>query len=290
MMNLVPLRPSRPATARPDRTGLILPERGLWLPSSPGIIRPFDDRLYDEVTHRRRAMSKFEGKGGSHKLESSKLDGPDGGSTPLSFTLVNTFSAFQDNSASTYNCTISGIAAGDVAFAALFITAAGAGVLPGTPTGFTSISANDSGASAYRLARKVLVGSETSVAMDPNGSGLTDSSIIVAVYRPNIAVTTFTNSTFDLEVTTGDPASQLIDADTQTPPVVLGFALASSSTGSASFSSGTFTTTVTESGGLSGSVLGIRLFNTAPASDITVDAGNLSGSTLLASGWVKVAA
>ena len=76
-----------------------------------------------------------------------------------------------------------------------------------TPSGYTVLSDIDNGTVFGVVSAKVLIGSETAeTVMAANG----DSKWVLAVYRGDVAITSFTSRSMNEESTSGNPVSQTI--------------------------------------------------------------------------------
>lgn len=85
-----------------------------------------------------------------------------------------------------------------------------------TPSGFTSWLNLASGTFRFAVSYKIAVGSETTL----TGMNSVIDDKILAVYRPDVAITTITPSTPTSEITNGNPSSQNIAATGGTLPLI----------------------------------------------------------------------
>lgn len=134
-------------------------------------------------------------------------------------------------------------------------------------------------------AYKVLTGGETSVTFSTaDGTGDGNS----AVFRPSRAISSvvFSPSPWNSQTTASDPTAQSVLASgVAVPLVVLGFAAIAG--GTAAFSTASPAFDATDLNSDSDSILGYKIYNSAPA-DHSIDMADLGDFNGLASGYLRV--
>jgi len=163
----------------------------------------------------------------------------------------------------------------------------GSSITSVVPSGWTSIKDiynNPSGALRLIASQKVLT-STSSV------TGMSSGTKFLLVFRPSSAITTVTASTWNGEVTAGNPTSQTVSASgVSTPLIVLALA-ATQESGAAipAFVTETPSMTNLTNDGPSGGPecrMGYTLYNSSP-SDQSIDTGDNGAVNGLISGYVR---
>lgn len=156
-----------------------------------------------------------------------------------------------------------------------------------TPSGFTQIADAPRGSlgGAARVSYKILTGSETNIS---SGSSCTDEVMFALVLRPNRGISTVTASTWNTQVTNGNPTLQTVDPTAVvTPLVVLGVTCSQSSSYDFSTASPAFTERPLALFGGTAARYGYIIYNSSPASH-SIDINDEGNDNVLLSGYVAV--
>jgi len=155
------------------------------------------------------------------------------------------------------------------------------------PSGFTQLQTS-AFAAYYRttLSYKVFDGTEDGASLTGMNGNLSNAKVLL-VFRPNRPIIGVGTSTFLQETSSGAPASQLIAASGQTPPLIrLAVCVNGAAPSSPNFTGGTFDATVAKVGSDSALRAGYAVQNTTP-SDTTVSMGDNGAGNCLISGWMN---
>jgi hypothetical protein len=149
------------------------------------------------------------------------------------------------------------------------------------PAGWTQITDDAAASSRLTISYKVLVSGDPNTSV--TGMGSTDPNKIMFVFRPNKIVNSIVPSTWNIEITTGNPASQNIGASGQAVPLVV-IGVTGVTTGDADFTTASPAFTATVRTASTDLLAGYTIYNSSPANH-TVDAGDVSTNGL-ASGYI----
>ena|SRR3990167_277358 len=154
------------------------------------------------------------------------------------------------------------------------------------PTGWTGLVTDTNGDNTrIRCSYKKLVSGDPGATI----TGLTAAGTankLMLVFRPSFTIVTITPSTWLAEATEGNPASQLVAASSQAPPlVVCGGAAIISGTAAFSTASPAFDAEIASANG--DIIVGYKIYNNAPQ-DHTIDMNDIQQNGL-ASGYLVVA-
>lgn len=209
-----------------------------------------------------------------------------GGASALSFSLVG-----YSTSTSTTISMPSGTVIGDWAILFDACVLNESGVPSATPSGWASIANTElSGAYSYRMSvsHKVLTSTSTITGMSSPGSAVSDEKAvkILFVFRPTTSIVTTTASTWNAELTTGNPSAQTVTASgVQAPLIVFGFAAYEGSSAPAFTTATPAMTYVTKSAAALSIRVGYTVYNTSPANQ-SLDIAD-TGTQGLQSGYVR---
>lgn len=149
------------------------------------------------------------------------------------------------------------------------------------PSGWTQIRDSAAVTARMTISYKVLVAGEPGSSI--TGMGSQDPNKIIFVFRPDKVISSVTPSTWAIEVTNSNPASQNIAAAGKGVPLVV-IGAAGVTTGTADFTTATPAFTATIRTNSTDLFAGYKIYNTAPA-DHTVDAGDVATNGLT-SGYI----
>jgi hypothetical protein len=152
-----------------------------------------------------------------------------------------------------------------------------------TPSGFTNwINAGDGANARLGVSYKIAIGDETTLTgMDGN---LADNKIL-AVYRPDVAISTITASTPTSQVTAGDPSSQAITATAGTLPLIaFGFYVSNGAVDPRTFSPAA-------TGSINNGTAHYLLYQlqNAALADVSIDMDDEGSTNILAGGYLWAA-
>jgi hypothetical protein len=149
------------------------------------------------------------------------------------------------------------------------------------PSGWTQIRDSAAASSRLTISYKVLVAGEPNSSI--TGMGATDPNKIIFVFRPDKSISNVTPSTWAIEVTAGNPASQNVAASGKAVPMVVIGAMGVT-TGDSAFTTASPAFTATLQTDSTDFIAGYKIYNSSPA-DHTVDAGDVSTNGLT-SGYI----
>lgn len=178
-----------------------------------------------------------------------------------------------------------GAAAGD--WAIIFDSAATASP-PGTlviPSSWANVKGEAPAGLAghYQVSHKILTGGDPGAVL--TGLDAASEEKVMLVYRPNGTISTVTISTWNGEVTDGDPSSQNVAAAGQLVPlIVFGMSKINNSTAAFATASPAFDATVASAD--NDLLVGYKIYNSSPA-DHTIDMADLGSSNILVSGYIR---
>jgi hypothetical protein len=153
------------------------------------------------------------------------------------------------------------------------------------PTGWTGIITESGSITRARISRKILAAGEPGSSIT-GMNGLSSDDKVMLVFRNTSAITAVSAEDWAVEITTGNPASQTVNASGQTAPlIVFGMAFISGGTGAFSTQSPSFDATIT--GADEDILLGYKIYESSPANH-TVDMNDLGNINVLASGFLEV--
>jgi hypothetical protein len=180
-------------------------------------------------------------------------------------------------------------AIGDLAI--LFEYAVG-GIDPtqGTPSGYTLVKRvpGGGGQAGSQCFYRVLTAASGSVSTGTTLAG-GEINTLMFIYRPSKAITSVTPSTWNGQITVGNPNSQTVDPSALTvASLVLALAGSFSSAFTFSTASPAFDATLTNDSGSGYAIAGRKLYNTSPASH-SIDMADVGTSNILISGYLAVA-
>ena len=207
-----------------------------------------------------------------------------GGGGGLSLSFVN----FSTSTSSTI-AVPSGAIAGDwaILFDVGWTPAAADSVSAVTPSGWTNLANGTiSGADVIRLMTSHVVLTAGMIGSSVIGMNTDRECKIMIVVRPSTSIVTTTPSSWNSEVTAGNPSAQTVTASGITTPLVV-VAAGASSTGSTAFSTETpaMTNIAVSSGGDVSLRVGYIIYNSAPANQ-SIDINDLQENGLQ-SGYVR---
>jgi hypothetical protein len=153
------------------------------------------------------------------------------------------------------------------------------------PTNWTGIITSSGTITRARISRKILTAGEPgSSVTGMNGSSSDDK--VMLVFRNLSPITSVSAEDWAVEITTGNPASQTVNASGETAPlIVFGMAFIADGTGAFSTQSPAFDATVAN--GDSDLLVGYKIYESSPA-DHTIDMNDLGNINVLASGFLEV--
>lgn len=157
------------------------------------------------------------------------------------------------------------------------------------PTGWTEISSDNLILATWSVvSAKILTAADVGATVTGMNTDAGNLTKVMFVFRPNGIISNAISSTWESEISLGNPSSQSVAASgVATPLVVLGI-VGSTGSDTANFSTASpaFTATVLVDGGTGSQRMGYTIYNSSPSSH-TIDANDLTGATLLASGYVR---
>lgn len=177
------------------------------------------------------------------------------------------------------------IQAGDLAVLLDCAYSSGGNPTDARPSNFTDVAGAAGSNGRYRVSRKVLLGSEGGATLSGMSGTLLEAKILL-IFRPsNIPITNVDASTWNSQITTSNPSSQVVSAAGEVGPlIVFGLIFGSSSVAAFSTASPAFDAQQTE--GSTQLRTGYKIYNSAPANH-TIDANDL-GTNILASGFLRL--